>query len=838
MAEMLRGLHKIVSRFMYAENFFIALHDPLADTIRFIYFADVTDLDKPALHESFPMTRIERGLTWYLIRDRHSLIGAHDQLVDQVSGPLRSIGEDSFDWLGVPMIRDEVVHGVLVVQSYVERPRYTLDDQALLSFVGSHILTALERKQAREELERRVAQRTRELTAEVHERQRGERLQAALYQIAAFTSSAETADGFYAHIHRIISQLLPIENLYIALLSEDGLTVSFPYAQDERDPEWSSRQLSLGLTEYVIRTRQTQIVNQARMTELAAAGDIDLDMLGAIPRLWMGVPLLVGERPVGVLAVQSYTDGNAYSLADAELIGFVATQLASTVQRRRETRERERSERLQSTLYQISALASTDESSDRFFEHVHSAVSALLNAENFFIALLSEDDNSLEFAYWVDQHEPRPVTRPMGRGLSEYTMRNEQAVLVRGQDAARALVEADEIGTEYLNSPTHCWLSAPLIGSESTLGVVVVQSYTPEVSYDQRDAELLTFVSYQLASSIQRRRATQALRLSNIRLEERVAERTHELSEQISVRELVELALYQRNHELEILNRNLAGAQSQLLQSEKMASVGQLAAGVAHEINNPIGYVRSNLTSLTGYVQSFLAVLKAYETLEMAPANAQPQWASVRALKQSVELDYVREDIVILLAESIEGVTRVEKIVKDLKDFSHVDQAEWMEADIHECIDSTLNVVWHELKYKGDLIKEYGDLPPVQCLPFQLKQVFMNLLVNAGHAIERRGTITIRTQHENEQVGITITDTGTGIDPNQISRIFEPFFTTKPVGAGTGLGLSVSYSIIQKHGGTIEVASVLGEGTTFRIRLPIIQVNAADVSTSSKIPAS
>ncbi len=294
----------------------------------------------------------------------------------------------------------------------------------------------------------------------------------------------------------------------------------------------------------------------------------------------------------------------------------------------------------------------------------------------------------------------------------------------------------------------------------------------------------------------------------------------------VTGRKEAEQALEQRNVELEASNEKLAGAQTQLLQSEKMASVGQLAAGVAHEINNPIGYVRSNLTSLTQYWQKISSVLEAYDQLEAALPVVTPEWKAVQALKQRVELDYVRHDIVSLLAESVEGVTRVEKIVRDLRDFSHVDQAEWMTADIHECIDSTLNVVWHELKYKGEVVKHYGDLPLVQCLPFQLKQVFMNLLVNAAHAIERQGIITIRTEREHADVRISFTDTGKGIEPAILKRIFDPFFTTKAIGVGTGLGLSVSYGIIQKHGGTIEVASEVGKGTTFTIRLPIIQAPA------------
>jgi PAS domain S-box-containing protein len=294
----------------------------------------------------------------------------------------------------------------------------------------------------------------------------------------------------------------------------------------------------------------------------------------------------------------------------------------------------------------------------------------------------------------------------------------------------------------------------------------------------------------------------------------------------VTGRKQAEQALERRNLDLEASNEKLAGAQTQLLQSEKMASVGQLAAGVAHEINNPIGYVRSNLTSLTQYWQKINSVLEAYEQLEAALPAVPPEWNAVHTLKQRVELDYLRQDIVNLLDESVEGVTRVEKIVRDLRDFSHVDQAEWMPADIHDCIDSTLNVVWHELKYKGEVIKHYADLPLVQCLPFQLKQVFMNLLVNAAHAIERQGTITIRTEREHDNVRISFADTGKGIEPACLKRIFEPFFTTKPIGVGTGLGLSVSYGIIQKHGGTINVASDVGKGTTFTIRLPIIQAEA------------
>ncbi|HEX2596550.1 MAG TPA: EAL domain-containing protein, partial [Luteimonas sp.] len=353
---------------------------PVADSIRFLYFVDSVDPDGPVAGTEFPLDRIKHGPTWWVIREGKPLIGNSEQHQSQVPGPMNLHGADSTDWLGVPMLRDGNVQGVIVVQSYLEQEVFTSADMALLGFVSQHILTALDRKQTQEDLERRVEERTHQL-AEINE------------------------------------------------------------------------------------TLRQEVI------------------------------------------------------------------------------ERERGERLQSALYQIAALASTDESSQRFFAHVHAIVSELINADNFYISLLSGDGETLEFPYRIDQKGEHPASRPLGRGLTEYTLRTGRAQLVDGSEAARALVEAGEIDSSYIDSPTACWLGVPLIGTDGTLGVVAVQSYTADVRYNPRDAELLTFVSYQLASSIQRRRAAEALLLSNVRLEERVEERTLELREQIAVREQVEAQL-------------------------------------------------------------------------------------------------------------------------------------------------------------------------------------------------------------------------------------------------------------------------------------------------------
>ena len=289
----------------------------------------------------------------------------------------------------------------------------------------------------------------------------------------------------------------------------------------------------------------------------------------------------------------------------------------------------------------------------------------------------------------------------------------------------------------------------------------------------------------------------------------------------ITARIHAEEALRREKEEQKVLIEKLAKTHSQLLQSEKMASIGQLAAGVAHEINNPIGYVNSNLGSLGQYVEKLIGITEAYERAESA-LGASPPLEEVRMLKQEVDWEYLKQDIRELIGESAEGITRVRQIVQDLKDFSHVDQAEWQFADLHKGLDSTLNIVQNEIKYNTEVVKEYGVIPPVECMASQVNQVFMNMLVNASHAIGegKRGKVTIRTGAENGMVWVEFADTGEGIAPENLKRIFDPFFTTKPVGKGTGLGLSLSFGIVEKHGGRIGVQSEPGKGATFRVWLP------------------
>lgn len=281
--------------------------------------------------------------------------------------------------------------------------------------------------------------------------------------------------------------------------------------------------------------------------------------------------------------------------------------------------------------------------------------------------------------------------------------------------------------------------------------------------------------------------------------------------------------------EREKQNKQLVEMQSQLLQSEKMASVGQLAAGVAHEINNPVGYVNGNMSTLSAYIDDVKALDRTFMKFRAAVLDGnmvrgRELAAEIGRFREDKDVEFVFEDITKLLAESREGLERVTSIVRDLKHFSHVDEAERREFDINKGIESTINVAWNEIKYKAEVRRNYSELPPVFCYPQQLNQVFMNILVNAAHAISGdngKGVIGIRTYQREDSVFIEISDNGSGIPEDKIDKIFEPFYTTKPVGKGTGLGLSMAYSIINKHKGDINVRSSVGEGTTFTIRLPL-----------------
>jgi two-component system NtrC family sensor kinase len=303
------------------------------------------------------------------------------------------------------------------------------------------------------------------------------------------------------------------------------------------------------------------------------------------------------------------------------------------------------------------------------------------------------------------------------------------------------------------------------------------------------------------------------------------------------------VAIFQDLSEIRQLRR-------QVMQAEKMASIGQLAAGIAHEINNPMGFIHANLFQMAEYLADLRQAWEQVDGLQKAVHDLQgavelpgdddraEEAGALEAVRtasealavatRDLDLDFVQTDFAKAIRESQDGAERIRHIVKDLRDFSQQGTDECIEADINECLDSTASIAWTMMKHSVVLEKEYCDLPPIRCYPSQLKQVFMNLLVNAYQAIEEKlggaggtGRIEIKSELRDLGVSISISDTGVGIEAKALHRIFDPFFTTKDVGAGMGLGLATSYSIVRRHGGRLDVTSEPGEGTTFEVWLPI-----------------
>ncbi|EXI81539.1 MAG: Sensor protein ZraS [Candidatus Accumulibacter appositus] len=304
-----------------------------------------------------------------------------------------------------------------------------------------------------------------------------------------------------------------------------------------------------------------------------------------------------------------------------------------------------------------------------------------------------------------------------------------------------------------------------------------------------------------------------------------VMDLNEELAEQQRALARANRQLAAEKAEQQRLLQELATAQAHLVQSAQLVSLGQLAAGVAHEINNPISFVRANVATLGGYVGDLLAIIDAYAAGEALLAQDPSLLARIHRLRERCDLDFVRGDAVAVVAESAAGIARVARIVSDLKNFARINESEWQVADLHACLESTLNVASHELRGSAEVVRQYGPLPALHCCPGQLNQVFMNLLLNAIQSLEGAGNgpgrIFLRTGRQDDQGWIEIEDNGRGIGPERLPRIFEPFYTTRAIGAGTGLGLSSAWGIINAHGGRIEVRTEVGKGSTFRIWLPL-----------------
>lgn len=429
-----------------------------------------------------------------------------------------------------------------------------------------------------------------------------------------------------------------------------------------------------------------------------------------------------------------------------------------------------------------------EEEIDSFYYKIYASLSDIIIIDNFYICFVEEDFVNIPF--FIDQYDQfDSKTRyeknnpKLKQSLTKYALDNGKTLTLTREEISNL---EQEHSIKLIGKRPEQWIYVPF-HNKSLVGGLVAQSYNRNFTFTHTDISILAYVSMHIGNFI-----------SSVKSREKITRQYEELK----------------------------SAQSQLVHSEKMASIGQLAAGVAHEINNPIGYINSNLNTLKDYIHDISAFFTSIEKV-LTKLNADEDIKNVllkefTKAKEDNDIDFLFEDIGELVKESISGMQKVKTIVLGLKNFSHSGGDVMQAVDINENIEDTIRIVWNELKYHCEIDKNLAELPLTYCHSNQLNQVFMNLLVNAGHAIKERGIIKVRTWREDNIICVEIEDNGTGIKEEHLNQLFNPFFTTKPVGQGTGLGLSISYGIIQNHHGNIEVSSQLGTGTCFKVSLPIL----------------
>ena len=460
-AEVLHGLHQVVGGLMYAENFYIVRFDPERQAIRFLYFADSHDPEVPDPEEELSPLEMGNSLTLHLLRHGEAVRGPSRSLSQVLNAPLdEGLGPDAEDWLGVPILEDGIVRGAVVVQSYDPAVRYSDADQALLGYVAQHILSALSRREAQEELERRVESRTQELRREVQVRQRSEQLQRALYRIAELSVASDSMEAFYASVHEIVGELLDARNFYIALLTEDDRALEFPYSIDERDQRQTGRLLGRGLSEYVLRTGLPLLADREAIEALQAVGEVLSH--GTKSVCWLGVPLLVGGKARGVITVQSYTPDYLYTPRDEELLSFVSFHIANALQRRQadeslrvayadlERRVENRTRQLADANLELRAQISVRESVEDKLKHeaLHDALTGLPNRSQLLLALsrtldrFREDPQQGFAVLFLDLDRFKVVNDSVGHLVGDELLKEAAARIgecIRGPDVVARL---------------------------------------------------------------------------------------------------------------------------------------------------------------------------------------------------------------------------------------------------------------------------------------------------------------------------------------------------------------------------------------------------------------
>jgi signal transduction histidine kinase len=639
--------------------------------------------------------------------------------------------------------------------------------------------------------------------------ERLEAVQAMLLHVGRLSCSTGDLDEFLAATHEAVGRILYAANFFVALYDPRDSTIRFVYLVDEVDPpEDPTRRFPLrspdeSATAWVILKGEPLIMKTAEFADPRWHEKDAEWSTGTDPAHWIGMPLRRGDGQVlGALVIQSYREDRIYSDEDIALFGQIADHISTMVERVTATQrleeaieertrqlaneviERRKAEEMQRGLYEIAALSATDATLDEVYKAVHDVTSHLLYARNFFIMLHHEEEGEFTLPYFVDEYEaPFPAHQrfKIWQGLTSYVVRTRQPQLVDPARRAQLVLEG-EIQEAKGHLGFSSWMGAPMIVAERVYGVIVVQSYEKSIRHDEADLHLLAYMATHVASALSRRDADIKLR---------------EAAEQLG----------RRNEELTRTLNQLRNTQDELVRQEKMASLGGLVAGIAHEINTPLGIC----VTATSHVEEELHTWHKWQDTDTFDAK---------------HIDEMLEELDITVRVLDSNIRRGADLVRSFKQIA-VDQSSGQRRtfDLATYLDEILLSLKPKLKHAPCAVRI--ECPPgilMNTFPGALSQAVTNLVVNALlHAFEGRegGTVRIVAEPDGEDVDLVVADDGVGMDAADLKRYFDPFFTTKRGSGGTGLGANIVFNqVTNVLGGTIHATSEPGSGLQVRMRLP------------------
>ncbi|RMD97989.1 MAG: FHA domain-containing protein [Deltaproteobacteria bacterium] len=489
-----------------------------------------------------------------------------------------------------------------------------------------------------------------------------------------------------------------------------------------------------------------------------------------------------------------------------------------------------------SLIYEISQAIDSILDAEQLLEKIMDVIFETFNPERGMIGLLEQQGAQTLFVSKVTRirdEERGSASIEISRKILDTVINQGSGLITYDAIADRLLKGSESIVASKIRSA----MCVPLRNMQEILGVIYIDDRSHPNRFVKEDLEFLSAIGYLAGVASKNAYAHKTIAELNRTLEDKVAQRTRELAqanqklrESNAMKSRLIEELDRSNKDLEAAYALLKKTEAQLVQTEKMSAMGDLVSGIAHEINNPASFIRGNLGMLFEYISDFKKLLHLYDEIE--PAHPEDR-QRIEAFKEEIDFEFLLTDLDELIEALQEGHRRIDEIITNLRTFSKVDMAEIKPMRVQEGIDATLKLLLPKYRQRIEVIKEYQDVPEIECYAGQLNQVFMNILLNAFQAIEGEGKVWIHVaQREGGKIAIRITDNGCGIPKENFHRIFEPFFTTKEVGKGTGLGLAISYGIIERHGGKIEVESEVGKGTTFTIILPPNLDNEVEAESS------